>query len=111
MEDGKMTKLEALRTLAAKVEAGEAPENTWRVFGSDEVLMGFSHKAYHGSLDAAKALHESVLPGWDYCIDSEDDGVAVFSDGLNGVVAHNENPARAWLLSILKAMISELENE
>lgn len=59
--------------------------------------------AYRGSLDAAKALHDALLPGW-WCelrlstrpravigrIDPE-------SEGQDGCLA------RAWLLAILKA--------
>lgn len=65
-------------------------------------------KAFHGSLDAAEALHEALLPGWRW------------ETGINGTVfcsvaqvwkygrdkafsASDDNPARAWLLCILKA--------
>lgn len=107
-----MTRTEALRTLAVKVDAGEWPVDAWShlriVYPTQWNKIELNaRKAFDGSLDAAKALHEEVLPGWDYCIDSEDDGVAVFSDGINGVVAHNDNPARAWLLAIINALIAD----
>ena len=62
-----------------------------------------------GSLDAALALHEAVLPGWGWEI--YDEGVArvwprplgddVYVSGRNDVVA------RAWLLAILEALIAQ----
>lgn len=42
--------------------------------------------AYNGSLDAAKALHEALLPDDEWEISS-----------------YHANPARSWLLGILKA--------
>lgn len=69
-----------------------------------------SHKASNGSLDAALALHNAVLPGWSYYIG--------WTTGEPKIVASvwprdtewkdydatAENPARAWLLAVLKAM-------
>jgi hypothetical protein len=61
-------------------------------------------KAYKGSLDAAKALHDVVLPGWGFVID----------DGRSLVVrvdvvfsAKASTPARAWLIAILRALIAQ----
>jgi hypothetical protein len=60
-------------------------------------------KAFHGSLDAAKALHDALLPGADANI--ENDGcVCVWdSDGKDSHARIDGNPARAWLLAILRA--------
>lgn len=72
-----------------------------------------------GSLDAAKALHEALLTGWactlvmTYPLAS----AAVFQITENGshtigkhrvVEAHNDIPARAWLLAVLKAKLAEV---
>jgi hypothetical protein len=61
-----MTKLEALTELAAKVEAGEWSSRRQLATdaGFDLEAIIDAVRAYHGSLDAANALHEAVLPGW-----------------------------------------------
>ena len=64
----------------------------------------------NNSLDAAKAIHESMLPEWGW----------VWSDAGKGHVTPNSQkysrlaqtaeasePARAWLLAILKALIAK----
>lgn len=60
--------------------------------------------AYRGSLDAAKALHEALLPGWDASMHLYGK-VDIYNDddlpSIEGVCI--DNPARAWLLSTLKA--------
>lgn len=62
------------------------------------VLYGLSYK---GSIDAAKALHDALLPGAKF---------VVFTDGayVNGTLGSGKDPARAWLLAILKAYRSTL---
>jgi len=121
-----MTKrLDALEECLAKVEAGTVDHGSfmqeWRGSPSYSAGCGVNaHKAYDGSLDAAKALHEAVLGN----------PVNVnFSQWANGDyvctlfgVLHDDapkwafvpkfesratNPARAWLIAILKALISE----
>lgn len=65
--------------------------------------------AHDGSLDAAKALHEALLPGWEWMIANKRSACVSPSDkmrseGVLGQVGKSEdNPARAWLLAILKA--------
>lgn len=61
-----------LDKLIDAVEGGSAPFNMFadlweKVFEPHEkVGYGTAFRAYeHGSLDAAKALHEALLPGWD----------------------------------------------
>jgi hypothetical protein len=86
--------------------------------------------AYNGSLDAAKALHESVLPGWVVyemgwwpCIpvrlnqpkarftlwqthvDSQ--GERWHGSGDKRASGECDTPARAWLLAIIEALIAE----
>jgi hypothetical protein len=62
----------------------------------------------NGSLDAAKALHEAVLPDWHWNISK--DGVApiVIASRLRPIptVGRSITPARAWLIAILKALIA-----
>ena len=58
--------------------------------------------AYNGSLDAAKALHDALLPGWGWAISA--DGASVYGDDPKVYDVDNAHiPARAWLLAILKA--------
>jgi len=111
-------KMQALCDLLARVEAGtifagdfvtdeEAalvydafPPNADDVVGSAE----WAGLAYDGSLDAAKALHEAVLPGW---------GFAVTQVGANiegPMEAYSDDartPARAWLICIIRALIAQ----
>jgi hypothetical protein len=111
---------DALIKLLAKVEAGDwctklalkaLPES--HVNNSHEWIdpIGWASRALHnGSLDAAKALHEAVSPGWH--INLTLDFCSVFPDGNDGEqLAHtgqcDTNPARAWLIAILKALIAE----
>jgi hypothetical protein len=60
--------------------------------------------AYHGSLDAAFALHDALLPEHFVQIKNwagEGRGAIVKVGAWH--IARNKCPARAWLLSILKA--------
>ena len=106
-----MTQAEALDKLIAAVEAGTSMNydfaDAFPVTGpSKPYWMGTS--AYNnGSLDAAKALHEALLPGWDRQITTYDDDTFEASvskplevktyDGVSSCMA------RAWLIAILKA--------
>lgn len=73
---------------------------------------GTARDAYCGSLDVAKKLHEALLPGWVWDVgvyaDSEPYHFACVTKLTEGVAkdAHDGtdlDPARAWLLAILKA--------
>ena len=109
-----MTRKEALAELIAKVEAGEAWPMGRVADRYDVGIMGAhwsqAYKACNGSLDAAKALHEAVLPGWTFVIGpaaahlwrNEDYGDP-FCAPYEG---KSDNPARAWLLAILHALHS-----
>ncbi len=108
-----MERIDALKALLAKVDgAGDwlglmedtLSYETWDIF------IG----AYNGSLDAAKAMHDAVLPGWGFevCEFAADVTNRHTDDGLDGYKWFNsncDNPARAWLIAILKALISEEE--
>jgi hypothetical protein len=108
---------EALAELIAKVEAGWPPDidtpymrpfNT--VFG-----MGWNARAAYdanqGSLDAAKALHEAVLGDeWTWIVyDGDQASVALGGSADDGEYfgCFSANPARAWLLAILRALAQQ----
>lgn len=123
---------QALTELLEKVEAGEfdAPPSSARApfFNAfmdiaDIALpknvtscSGIAWRAYNMlSLDAAKALHEAVLPGWDYAIyvpkgfqpevQLETETMRCL-DGFEPLSGLADNPARAWLIAIIKALIA-----
>ncbi len=117
--------IEALKELAAKVEAGQfisrfnGPEH--RVWPGMEDMNSMKRHhlrySYHGSLDAAKALHDAVLPGWHGVV--ETDGEVNLADVPRSpsgtysageiITVQEKDPARAWLLAILKALIAQGE--
>lgn len=111
-----MTQREALEALLEKVKAGEAfridaPQRKNRT-AEYECLGGYyqdsmAYGAFHGSLDAAKALHDAVLPGWGWRV-----GIGnVLLYRLGGEGRHEQStgfhsPARAWLIAIIQALIA-----
>lgn len=106
---------QALKELAEKVELGqfrshfEGPEHTvWPGIEHQNSLKRHHLRyAYNGSLDAAKDLHDALLPGWKVTtiIDARSH-VCVESVSHTGC-ALSDNPARAWLLAILRALIAQ----
>ena len=112
------SKKQALQDLLETVDAGGANGNDFAdVFGSPCQDMEYDQRvhsakmAYRGSLDAAKALHDTVLHERVVC-------ELKYSVRYGGLVrlwdmgaligeAENANPARAWLIAALKALISE----
>ena len=108
-------KLNALRELLAIVEKGDAldiaKEFHLATGGKEYYVEGpcalAAGRAYRGSLDAAKALHEAILPGFAYEVTSY--GTAAV-DGMGRYQGLAENdPARAWLICILRALIAQEE--
>lgn len=117
-----MTQAEALDKLIAAVEAGKAElgggKYPWTLFMDafppggdfDRAFIG-AKDAYNGSLDAAKALHEALLPGWAPSVGQNVHHGYWFAHVMkaeNGAVSHDysaqsDNPARAFLLAVLKA--------
>ncbi|MFN3169255.1 MAG: hypothetical protein ACE37E_01020 [Hyphomicrobiales bacterium] len=107
-----MERLEALKELEAAVMADKRP---WREAGDadgkfSEFEAHHALNAFDGSLDAAKALHEAMLPGWDIQLTTYDDvnfeasvseplAVKTF-DGISIVMS------RAWLLAIIRAALA-----
>lgn len=70
--------------------------------------------AYHGSLDAAKSLHDALLPGWDWSlfVESAEVSKPFVCDGVtySHVYYHEDvNAARAWLICILRALEQEAQ--
>ena len=118
-----MKRKQALADLIAKVEAGTLiPDNlivSSEVSAMIDLAVNVSDlhgdvwadlfNAYDGSLDAAKLLHEAVLPGWFGGVSEN-----IHGHGWYGWVQTNERhmearsdqPARAWLLAILRALHS-----
>jgi hypothetical protein len=120
-----LTRLQALIELRDKVKAGGIvqPFLFQDVFNdqqSHENCAGEAYEAFNGSLDAAKALHEAVLPGWAvHRVGSRHGGVweadlmQLDADGWHNAETcmrskvWNADPARAWLLAILDALIAQ----
>lgn len=106
-----MNRKKALEELLAKVRVGEGQNDgcMFRAFG-DKWTHCFD--AYYGSLDAAKALHEAVLPEWEYGVTKnieQPDGPCAFVAEWGSEIQFlscSTNPARAWLVAILEALIS-----
>lgn len=72
-------------------------------FESDNAANG--RMAWSGSLDAAKLLHEALLPGWRWTR-HHDGEIEVWATGVlsrRWGRSDDKDPARAWLLAILKA--------
>ena len=62
-------------------------------------------ESYNGSLDAALRLHEALLPGWEATVAMTGHAGVMFwptETAQNAKV--NGQPARAWLLAILRAL-------
>lgn len=105
---------DALTRLADAVEAGAATDADFDATGS-RAMYGkhyYAKQAYNGSLDAAKALHEAVLPAMFWNMGHLDhpslgyvctvaDGHFADSPSWRGFAA---TPARAWLLAIIRAL-------
>lgn len=104
--------IKALDTLIAAVESGGnaiqhniyvkaahafTPEDAYGKCTFHDVAQ-----AFYGSLDASKALHEALLPGWGWTVSA--DGSSVYGDDPKVYDGDDaRSPARAWLIAILKA--------
>jgi len=119
---------EALTDLLAMVDAGLAfcpeerryAEEFCSLFDRcfDEAMFDLFSAGYEGSLDAAKAFHETVIPDepWDIYKMSQFPGmipdssplaygVTIGWDGIHRSYA--KKPARAWIASILRHLIAQ----
>ena len=71
--------------------------------------------AYNGDMNAAKALHEALLPEWEWEIRKINSPEKTSYVVLKGrrfrdlMTSENQTPARAWLLAILKAYREETQ--
>ena len=114
----------ALQELLAKVKAGEwctklALKSLPKSHVSDnhewiDPICWASSAFHNGSLNAAKALHEAVLPEWriTHAFGLISGEVAKFNLTHNEkpstyVSATANNPARAWLIAIIEALIAQ----
>ncbi len=112
-------KLKALEDIVAKIEGRIDPEveDFVTVFPpkstNERKVFQNAYDAYNGSLDAAKALHEAVLPEWTRFADATapEMGITItlLDTRVNEVVADLPCEARAWLLAILRALVEQLE--
>lgn len=107
-----MTRLEALRALEQKVEAGEGETDYWWKPLETPGQRIKAQAAFYGSLDAAKALHEAVLPdnaAW--WVEQRPDGrimAGVFLGNTGRTYqAEADTPSRALLLAIIRALIAK----
>lgn len=115
-----MTRLDALTSLRKAVQAGDlstvSAEHIYKAFGV-HYQKRFWEIYQSGSLDAAKALHEAVLPGWTVVLSQNAhhrDWSAFVMFAIYGQIelesrANADDPARAWLLAILEALIAQEE--
>ena len=107
---------DALRKLRDAVKAGtihrDAPLSVW--FPMESGRSDFARWAYLGDIDAARLVHEKLLPDhfWELrrILDHRPDGssVPMFACDVTGVdTVYHENAGRAWLLAILEALIAQ----
>ena len=109
--------------LAKRVEAGEIKSASNRdniellarfeAIGISEHALLPVFAALNGSLDAAKALHEAVLPRWDWSFKNprtcELHGPERFN-AKHHQFGQCDNPATAWVAAIIRAKGAENEN-
>lgn len=69
-------------------------------------MHGFSYMhsiMHHGSLDAAKSLHDALLPGGSAVIQTNGTVQTIGPNHERHTGVAVDAPARAWLIAILKA--------
>ena len=99
-------------TLRALIEAVERGEWWGDLPRPQPLHTDLCWKAFNGSLDAAKALHEAVLHErtfveihWSKRYD--DESRVSLNCGVDGWFSASSTPARAWLLAIMRAVEAE----
>lgn len=108
-----MTDTQALRDLLAKVEVGwptdvDTPymppfHAVWPDWRAQSAWL-----ANNGSLDAASALHDAVLPGFGWGKEALSGKLYVMEiEGNTMEFGEAATPARAWLICILRALIAQ----
>ena len=124
----------AIKQTLEYIEAGDFPADiSARDLGLAEFaentglpIIKMMYEAFSGSLDAAKALHEALLSGFGWCIPANDwtpNSVAVNSNKWRSADDEDDsgfpaykgissgNPARAWLIAILRALDDTEQHE
>ena len=99
-----------LDKLIEAVEAGRLSEAPHDLVKMPREMWEPIFKANSGSLDAALALHEALLPGWIVERMMQGDGFwtcQLGNEGRDWEEGESPTPARAWLLAILRAYRSE----
>ena len=108
---------QALKALLAQAEAGtvlrsaDAFDAFQMVLGGRDIWL-HACKASQGSLDAAKAMHDAALPGWRALISAHLAWVDIWDPTNTATIntpirAGATDPARAWLMAILRALIAQ----
>lgn len=103
----------ALAALIEAVEAETLSRSMCETFFPERHEHRDEDPAYHmmaaqlGSLDAASALHEALLPGCAVTITMDDEEAVVSIHYPHFAGAALRTPARAWLLAILRALAAE----
>ena len=115
---------DAIKQTLEYIEAGDFPaEYSARDLGLGEFaentglpIIKMMYEAFSGSLDAAKALHEALMHEgafveihWAGRYDNES-RVTINKAG-SGWYAGSGNPARAWLIAILRALEDSAKHE
>lgn len=104
-----MERKQSLEALLASIDAGTefAKGLRSRVFGHTGNAK-LCLDAYIGSLDAAKDLHDAVLPNYRARIDiGKRFRCWIISPSNAKMDAYSDSPARAWLIAIIKALIAK----
>ena len=114
----------SLSKLIEAVEAGAArpgdyghPDvmfmEVWLPTVSGPQLWQYASEAYDGSLDAAKRLHDALLPGWDWTMHGNGQAAlwppgTIEEQNAGCIEVDVEGwPSRALLLAILRALEQE----
>ena len=105
----------ALEALLEKVLAGSDDTPDFSALVSRPIMQCKAGEAYRGSLDAALALHNAVLPDWGCVLNTYRNWARVWDQDDEDCPSHEEvsvhSPARAWLVVILRALIAQAEGE
>lgn len=101
-----------LRGLIDAVERGEWDSRTAqpsRESGLDGWSLAIDEIMDHGSLDAAKRLHDALLPGWWATMRYSTRPLVTVGYLESEYRAQDDDLARAWLLAILRALADQRE--
>lgn len=104
--------MSALDDLIAAVEAGTMHDGHVIRTAIVSQMGGWVVAAFTGDLNAALRLHEEILPGWEWTVGDNEatlwppNELADEAWCAHGITARDEADiaARAWLLSILRAL-------